>query len=953
MALQGYKVVYEDENQQVIPHWDEAKNTAFDNTDTDLVSQDVQSAVKELNAKIKNNSSVSGSCNVKLLVDQPGYKEEYALDSIPTFNYRNKNNVAYTQNTFYDDTQNAAVLELADATTAFIQDVINNLKESEVLVFPENKIFLISYSRTGYQYGQEDLAYTIEEYNAASYTVQHSTQFYGLTIRTPVHINLAGSTLKAIPSFFHIYTLIDIKQRLWGYSDSTDPDNPSGTSIVNGTLLGFKAEGSNFGISYYTVENSMGIHAAVKVLLEDLEVYNFYGDCISISSKDDYSNNDKITFSQNKYLNPDNGKALVTNSNNLWVSGFYRVIDFKYHYYRYKLIFRPSFDNEAVHSYVDNANVFVNEKCTVSYYTSSNENSFIRSEVIHFGDMLNVPSNASHFRFGIDVDSSLYKASGNLDIKLMCVTISPDYGTIVRGCTLHDTTRDGITASSVYNGLIQNCRIYNCDQADIDIESLAYADKALTIDGLQANSVSSTTPYHIIIKNSTIGHFKTDCPNYIFDNCDIGTLVIYGPSYKYGYNVSFPRRVVKNTVIRNSANAADTIFENCIISGVMDRIAYTTAYSADHPNIFNNCVFKTNSILPGIYNNCKFAPRKVIFDDNAQAYAINRDLELQVYGTSDTYTQIESNKYKFDNCEFDVSSIYSSNTQFGANKRVGSLLYIDNCVFTISYAKGNQGEIDQNMDGRCSNFTHCYIATLINSKLIVNTNVPKYNNNGIATSFILSINLYGNTKINNNVIVASESATYSNFIRISLNNIVSNESYFVSIRDNIVHYYCTNASQDRQPTFVFVQPKSENDDIFIELENNAFKVIGEFTDVAELPAVGANNTIYHNTIDNKYYMWVAQSMYGTSGVGQTGVVYYNSQDRKFYIWNGEGFILASNENGYREVGKITDITFDYNAPSNYIDYVGVDAQHVLATVKNSKAVNGSINQIVDSRITRL
>lgn len=101
MALQGYKVVYEDENQQVIPHWDEAKNTEFDNSNTDIVSKDVQSAIKELNAKINNSSSSDTSCNIIRLEELDGYNSEYGTGADFAIPKNNGNDYVFTDHIYF------------------------------------------------------------------------------------------------------------------------------------------------------------------------------------------------------------------------------------------------------------------------------------------------------------------------------------------------------------------------------------------------------------------------------------------------------------------------------------------------------------------------------------------------------------------------------------------------------------------------------------------------------------------------------------------------------------------------------------------------------------------------------------------------------------------------------------------------------------------------------------
>jgi len=168
----------------------------------------------------------------------------------------------------------------------------------------------------------------------------------------------------------------------------------------------------------------------------------------------------------------------------------------------------------------------------------------------------------------------------NRFLKLMIYVCNYAYGSEVKNCKMYNCDRDGITLGCLPNGLIQNCEIYNCNQCSIDIESTGYFDYATIFDGLKCGYVSCTTAHDMEFKNSRILYLKGSSPNIRINNCEIDTLEFHWIKFDDPFhNISMPRRIVKDSIIRNSLLAAFTIFENTVIGGYKADDHYKSVYN--------------------------------------------------------------------------------------------------------------------------------------------------------------------------------------------------------------------------------------------------------------------------------------------------------------------------------------------------------------------------------------
>ena len=995
--LSRYPVVFEDEEtKQVLPHYDKASNQYYNNRNTHMASDNLQDAIDELHDKIgQSGQQTYTNCNVIKLEDCEGYENRFALDEIPTYNYSNpQTGTSYNKTQFDADEHNAELLQLAQDTSVFIQSVINTLNKGDILLFPNNKVFLIGCGEIGYLWGQRDTTITPEEFDA--YPGKGTPQWYGLEIRRPVHIDLNGSTLKAAPYWYPHYIMIYIGRWRYAWEIDTDPISPAGSVFRNGTLLGAKSEISRVISLNSSWEHYKCLDVTCTITLEDLIVGDSIGDGLCVASHYDYANNPTIYFSNQGYLNVDTGKITTTTDNAFWCSGYNNINDFRYNYYNFELICRP-YTGVNKSSYVDLARYYIDEKYTVSYYTAQSESSFIAGscQKLRWGDKLTIPPAAKYFRISVDVDPDIVTQERPIPFQVIVVTIDIAYDSVVRRCNISNCGRDGITLSSAYNGLVENCIIRRCSQASIDIESLAYMDRAMVIKGLIADTVTNRTAYNGIISDSTISYVFIDGTNYILDNCDIKDLFVTAPERDFShYNISVPRRLIKNSIIRNSIHSVYAIYENCIISGDFPIATYVNRSNGLHRNTFKNCIIKCTSILAGEYYNCEFVTRK----ENKGAPS---DLLLNIYNDS----QLEENKYDFVNCKFDINSISSFDNWLSDHtiaSRVGVLLSIINCNFRITGDRGNQVDSDW-LNGQGTNFGHCYIKDFVGNYIKITAQAGSNK-----TKFPIVFNLYNNTKIDNNIFEALGDVNAGKFIKIELNNLHYNNVHNVSIKNNTVLYFPNKVSGDS--VFVFVKPINATNDITFDVSNNTFILLPiSYKSVKSLPKEGSSNylyrieqyspiyyykwiaitidnfsqdgvanVVYYSTLTEKFYTWddtietsdetynkyvkidnetgyrivdnhIIPSITGT-GVGDSRFIYHNSSTDKYYIWSNNSFVEITNKIGLKP------IVLSIGASSNSVDYAVTDKtnNNYAANVKINSSVNkakgGIINNYEDERI---
>ena len=135
MDANARKVEYVNKQNKIVPHWDEAKNIAYDRTGvTNLSGQanDVQTAITELAGKIgsgNGNTVVSSGAYVKL-EDFPGYEEEFGA---PITNYVD----IRTTHVIYDYIYGVYPID-TDFATMEIVSLPENWSEGDEITWNEN-----------------------------------------------------------------------------------------------------------------------------------------------------------------------------------------------------------------------------------------------------------------------------------------------------------------------------------------------------------------------------------------------------------------------------------------------------------------------------------------------------------------------------------------------------------------------------------------------------------------------------------------------------------------------------------------------------------------------------------------------------------------------------------------------------------------------------------------------
>lgn len=721
---------------------------------------------------------------------------------------------------------NAAALKNASDTRKFLQTVIDNANADEIIMFPENKTFVIDFDPMGYCDGYANGRVAFDPYKIADLNYgdgliapeyYNKVKFVGLNITHKVVIDLNGSTIKFVPNwlpnFNVVYVGVHDMYAGWGMNGMITTD-PSGTIIRNGKIDASKEWAMYFPVHARTYKNKVGgdanfvlndyehghaLSASRKVILEDLEVCNAVGDGLCISS--DYRWCGTLACDTRGIINKD-GFVIPKSSGGSWYSHPAHIEPIRNAGFRVRdIVARPAHDSERKASKVDITPFYVSEFYTVAYYKGEE---FVGMETLQFGDNLHIPDGATHFRFGITIDPN----EKNVGIMLCSITWS--YGTKVEGCYIHDCGRDGMTLACMKNSLIRNCRIARCTQAHIDIESTAYLDNDLHIEGLiidhhEDGAIKSVTGDHLMLTRSSINGVMSSEPYIHISDCDLQWLRLgaeAGSLTETGFNsnISKPKRIVRDCIIRGDVECTDTIFENCVFCG--DFLVFArNQYNGKYPNVFRNCTFKVPSsndagnrgLVPGKYYDCDIR--------------CDGDLNLQMYWAS----KPELSKYVFRGCTFDVRSIYTANNYGTKLDNTGTLLDIENCEFNIrghyNLYNFNVFSDKRNMQIKNANFAGSFLQRLVNSVINFAPNNSDY--------FEFFFTPYCNAAIAGNTFNPTASASKVSFIKLYLRAAVENDVHDVSIVGNKVNYY-------GDARFVFVHQVSEEDDVQVNILDNTF-----------------------------------------------------------------------------------------------------------------------------------
>ena len=755
---------------------------------------------------------------------------------------------------------NTAALANASATRQFLQSVIDNATPDEVIIFPANKTFVIDFDPMGYydDYADTDMRVEYDPYTIGKMLVNRTTgaaattspisdsdttyktvggdpqyynkiKFVGLSITHKVNIDLNGSTIKFVPNWLVNFNVVNVSTYKLNGTTPVITTDPSGTTIKNGTIDGsldqvmffpihvrtYKHTGNNFVLQNFPLtdyEHGHTLHASKQVSFVNLNVGNVIGDGLCVSSE--FSWGDSFNMDYAGWID-DNGNRVDKSTTNAEHNGYFfkspRKIsqDTNKNGKTFDIVVRPYYKNDSAFAKVDIGPYYVDEYVTVAYYDadSMSASHCVGVEKVQYGETLHIPSGATYYSFCMHIDPSKTVAPW-----LMICAIIWSYGTEIRDCDIHDCGRDGMTLSCLKTPVILNNRITRCVQAIIDVESTAYMDDGIHIDGLISEfddeGFACKTGDHLMLERSKISGLWTDEPYMHISDCELGWLSVApdgSTERTFNSNISKPRRVVRDSIIRGTVDAAHTVFENCIFLGSFAVYQKDNRFG-EYQNTFNHCTFKvpyngdTAGISPGIYNDCIFR--------------CDGNLMLQMY-------KEESNKfspYTFKNCTFDVGSIHTKNNSANAQNS-GTLLDIDSCVFNI---RSHATLFNQSLFGTSriynANFQGTFIKRLVNSKINF---VP---NNSTYSEFYFTP--YTNAVIENNVFTpTADAANGITFIKVYLRQISKNKAYDMVIRRNLVNYTGNNSK------FVFVQTVTSNDNIRVNIEDNIFVGSGSIADV--------------------------------------------------------------------------------------------------------------------------
>lgn len=755
---------------------------------------------------------------------------------------------------------NTAALANASATRQFLQSVIDNATPDEVVIFPENKTFVIDFDPMGYydDYADTDMRVEYDPYTIGKMLVNRTTgeaatassisasdttyktiggdpqyynkiKFVGLSITHKVNIDLNGSTIKFVPNWLVNFNVVNVSTYKLNGTTPVITTDPSGTTIKNGTIDGsldqvmffpihartYKHTGDNFVLQNFPLtdyEHGHTLHASKQVSFVNLNVGNVIGDGLCVSSE--FSWGDSFNMDYSGWIDGTGNRVDKSTTNGEHNGYFFKSprkisLDTNKNGKTFDIVVRPYYQNDSAFAKVDIGPYYVDEYVTVAYYDadSMSASHCLGVEKVQYGETLHIPSGATYYSFCMHIDPSQTVAPW-----LMICAIIWSYGTEIRDCDIHDCGRDGMTLSCLKTPVILNNRITRCVQAIIDVESTAYMDDGIHIDGVISEfddeGFACKTGDHLMLERSKISGLYTDEPYMHISDCELGWLnVAPGGSTErtFNSNISKPRRVVRDSIIRGTVDAAHTVFENCIFLGSFDVYLKNNRFG-EYQNTFNHCTFKvpyggdTDGISPGIYNDCIFR--------------CDGNLMLQMY-------QEESNKfspYTFKNCTFDIGSIHTKNNSATAQNS-GTLLDIDSCVFNI---RGHATLFNQTLFGTSriynANFQGTFIKRLVNSKINF---VP---NNSSFSEFYFTP--YTNAVIENNVFAPTADASNGiTFIKVYLRQISKNKAYDMVIRRNLVNYTGSNSK------FVFVQTVTSSDNIRVNIEDNIFVGSGSIADV--------------------------------------------------------------------------------------------------------------------------
>lgn len=771
---------------------------------------------------------------VKRLVDMPKWSSDFVDPARQRFIIPDIDSEVTPENAWEvsrkrrDDfmTINAKALANASDTRKFLQSVIDAASEDEVILFPKNKTFVIDFDPMGYVDGYANGRVAYDPYTIAALEYgngliapeyYNKVKFVGLSITHKVAIDLNGSTIKFIPNWLPNFKVVyigthDIHPN-WG-TDGMITTDPTGTIIRNGKIdassdwamyfpvharVYKRKVGGEANIILNDYEHGHALSASRKVILENLEVCNAVGDGLCISS--DYRWSGMLACGTRGDINTD-GSVSEKSAGGSWYSKMESIAPYRTTGFRMRdIVARPVHNSERVASKVDITPFYVSEYFTVAYYRGGD---FVGMETLQFGDTLQVPEDATHFRFGISIDP----AESGVGIMLCSITWS--FGTKIEGCYIHDCGRDGMTLACMRNSLIRNCRIARCEQAHIDIESTAYLDNDLHIEGLiidhkEDGAIKSVTGDHLMLTRSSINGVMSSEPYIHISDCDLQWLRL-GPEAGslaekgFNANISKPKRVVRDCIIRGNVECTDTIFENCVFGG--DFLVFArNQYNGNFPNVFRNCTFKlpkskdpgNRGLVPGKYYDCTIR--------------CEGDLNLQMYWAS----KPELSKYVFRGCTFDVRSIYTANNYGNKLDNSGALLDIDDCVINIRghYTLYNFNVYNdlRNMQIKNTNFAGTFLKRLTNS--IINF-VP---NNSDYFEFVFVP--YTNMVIADNVFNPIAPADKVSFIKLYLRAAADNDVNDVRIERNKVNYY-------GDARFVFVHQVTEGINTQVHIFENTF-----------------------------------------------------------------------------------------------------------------------------------
>jgi len=248
------------------------------------------------------------------------------------------------------------------------------------------------------------------------------------------------------------------------------------------------------------------------------------------------------------------------------------------------------------------------------YQLVGNEYRFISAQTRRWGDQLNIPNDATHFRMSFEMDRS--KTITTMGFDMWICLVQPVYGVHIDNCEILFCGRNGICPTAIRKCVIDKCVIHdiwgtnNC--VGIDFENTSYIDRDCIVRDTRMYrcgraydpTAAPGAPNGGCIIFSQGAH-------YVVDNCDIDGSISggnedvhiinticnsIGLSPRGGVNVTEVRNTVDNCRVRGHIYLYNGLVRNCISKAARSN--------GKMLSVFENCKI-TNTVGHGIFRGCE------------------------------------------------------------------------------------------------------------------------------------------------------------------------------------------------------------------------------------------------------------------------------------------------------------------------------------------------------------